>query len=214
MIRVLIADDHDVVREGLAGFLGATTDMELIGEASDGAEAVRLCALLMPDVVLMDLVMPLMDGIAATAAIRAAHGDTVKVVILTSFGDRDRVENALKAGAIGYLLKNSSVHEMTTAIRAAVAGRAILSPEATNALVQSQQQPKHVYNLKPRELEVLALLVGGKTNDQIAYELNLSRSTIKFHVSALLAKLGAESRTEAAAIAVREGLVPDPNGDD
>ncbi|MBC7869507.1 MAG: response regulator transcription factor [Chitinophagaceae bacterium] len=206
-IRVVLVDDHDVVREGLRGYLRVNEDIEVVGDASDGQEAIEVCRTLKPDVVLMDLRMPGMDGVEATRQIRALDL-AIQVVILTSFDDDDSIQNALQAGAIGYLLKNSNVHQVIAGIWAAYQGRSILSPEATQALIQSKTRiAKPNYNLKGRELEVLALLVDGMTNDQIAARLNLSRSTIKFHVSGILAKLGVESRTEAVALAMRENLL-------
>lgn len=206
-IRVLVVDDHDVVREGLAGFLRVTPDIELVGEAVSGEQAVSLCLSLQPDVVLMDVQMPgEMDGIAATRAIIQANC-TSRVLILSSFGDDRRVHQAMQAGATGYLLKNASIHQMTEAIRAAANGRTTLSPEVTQALIHAHSRPQPTYQLKPREKEVLTLLIAGMTNDQIARELDLSLSTIKFHVSSILAKLAVESRTEAVALAVRERLV-------
>ncbi|MDX1995555.1 MAG: response regulator transcription factor [bacterium] len=206
-IRVLLVDDHEIVREGLRGFLRMTDDFELIGEAGDGAEAVRFCQSNPPDVILMDLKMPVMDGVEATRQIRA-NNSAVQVVILTSFDEEDLVQQGLQAGAIGYLLKNTSVRQLIAAIRQAHVGKPMLSPEATEALIQSRiRPPRPTYNLKPRELEVLALLVEGQTNEQIALKLHLSRSTVKYHVSTILSKLGVESRTEAVGLAVKEGLL-------
>ena len=206
-IRVLVVDDHDVVREGITGFLRAFDDLELVGEARDGQEAVSMCGSFQPDVILMDIVMPTMNGMEATQQIRDKYPH-VKVVILTTFSDEDSVQQALEAGAVSYLLKNASIHEMSGAIRAAYAGKSVLAPEAAQALIKSRiRPPEPNYNLKERELEVLALMVKGMNNPQIAAQLYLSRSTIKFHVSAILSKLGVESRTEAVALAVERGLV-------
>lgn len=206
-IRVMIVDDHDVVREGLSGFLRAMKDITLVGEASDGVEAVELYQRLVPDVVLMDLQMPRKGGIQATEEIYAYDPDA-RVIILTSFGDDDLVQDAIRIGAIGYLLKNASVKEMVDAIRAAAIGKPTLSVEATQALIRAQTRPKKPnYHLKEREIEVLALLVQGRTNDQISVELEISRSTVKFHVSSILAKLNVESRTEAVSLTLREGLL-------
>lgn len=206
-IRVMLVDDHDVVREGLRGFLRTAEDFEIVGEANNGQEAVERCATLHPDVVLMDLKMPVMDGVRATEQIRRQYPD-VQVVILTSFDEDDLVERGLRAGAIGYLIKNANIHETVASIRAAYAGKAILAPEAAQALIQSKTRPSPAsYNLKERENEVLALMINGMTNEQIAQKLNLSRSTIKFHVSAILSKLNVESRTEAVALAIRENLL-------
>lgn len=206
-IRVMIVDDHDVVREGLSGFLRAMKDISLVGEAGDGVEAVELYQRLSPDVVLMDVQMPRKSGLEATAEIYQ-YDPQARVIILTSFGDDDLVQDAIKIGAIGYLLKNASVKEMVDAIRAASVGKPTLSVEATQALIRAQTRPKkRNYHLKERELEVLALLVSGRTNDQISLELDISRSTVKFHVSSILAKLNVESRTEAVSLALREGLL-------
>jgi NarL family two-component system response regulator LiaR len=206
-IRVMVVDDHDVVREGITGFLRAFDDMELVGEARDGEEAIALCPQVQPDVILMDIVMPTMDGIQATEQLRTKYPH-VKVVILTSFNDEDKVQQGLQAGAISYLLKNASIYEMTSAIRAAYAGKPVLAPEATRALIRSHiRTPEPNYNLKERELQILALMAKGLNNPQIAAQLYLSRSTVKFHVSAILSKLGVESRTEAVALAVEHGLV-------
>lgn len=207
LIRVLIVDDHEVVREGLANYLRQCEGVLFVGQANNGLEGVALCQELAPHVVLMDLEMPRLDGVSATQQIKALT-PAVQVVILTSFGDEGHVQEALKAGAIGYLLKNASLQEMRRAIHDAHAGKSTLSPEAARALISAQTRPATPgYNLKPRELEVLALMVEGLTNAQIAQKLNLSISTIKFHVSAILAKLGVESRTEAVAVALQNNLI-------
>jgi NarL family two-component system response regulator LiaR len=206
-IRVMLVDDHTMVRRGLATFLKVFDDLALAGEAASGEDAIRLCAEVLPDVVLMDMVMPDMDGVTATRAIRQQFPN-VQVVALTSFKEEERVQNALQAGAIGYLLKDVSADELAQAIRAAHAGRATLSPEAAQALVQAATQPPTAgYGLTKRERDVLNLLVEGLNNTQIADRLVVSPSTIKSHVSHILAKLGVASRTEAAAFAVRHGLV-------
>jgi len=206
-IRVMLVDDHAVVRSGLGAFLLAFDDLELVAEAGSGEEAVRLCEQVRPDVVLMDLVMPGMDGAAATRAIREQCPD-IQVIALTSFKEKDLVEGALQAGAIGYLLKNVSADELADAIRAAHAGRSTLAPEAAQVLIQATREPPPPgYDLTPREREVLALMVEGLTNPEIAERLVLSPSTVKFHVSNVLSKLGVTGRTEAVALAVQHHLV-------
>jgi NarL family two-component system response regulator LiaR len=206
-IRVLIVDDHAVVRSGLGAFLMIYPDLELVGDASSGAEAIRMCEKFHPDVILMDLVMPGMDGAATTKAIRERWND-IQVIALTSFKEEDLVQGALQAGAIGYLLKNVSADELSDAIRAAHAGRPTLAPEAAEALIQaSLHQPTIGYDLTTREKEILNLMVEGLSNPDIAERLFVSRSTVKFHVSNILSKLSAESRTEAVAIAIQNHLV-------
>jgi len=208
-IRVLIVDDHAVVRSGLATFLQAFEDFELVGEAGDGGEALRLCAQAAPHVVLMDLLMPEMDGITATRGIRQRHPET-QVIALTSFQDQDRVQAAIDAGAVGYLLKNVSADDLARAIRSARAGRPTLAPEATQALMHAARQaPAPGHDLTPREREVLALMARGLNNAEIAKRLVVNRSTAKFHVSNILTKLGAASRTEAVALALTHHLVPE-----
>jgi NarL family two-component system response regulator LiaR len=207
-IRVVLVDDHAVVRSGLGAFLLAFDDLELVGEAGSGEEAVRLCEQVHPDVILMDLVMPGMDGAAATRAIRE-RCPQVQVIALTSFKEDELVQGALQAGAISYLLKNVSADELADAIRAAHAGRPTLAPEAAQALVQAASHPPPPgHDLTPREREVLALMVEGLSNPQIAERLVVSRSTVKFHVSSILSKLGVDGRTEAVALAVQNHLVP------
>ena len=208
-IRVLIVDDHAVVRSGLAAFLLAFDDLELVGEAAGGRAAVELCTATRPDIVLMDLMMPEMDGATATQAIRQALPET-QVIALTSFQEGDLVKAALQAGAIGYLLKNASADELSAAIRAAYAGRPTLAPEAARVLMQQASQPAAPSpgrDLSGREREVLALMVRGMNNPDIAAQLVIGRSTVKFHVSSILAKLGATTRTEAVALALQHRLV-------
>jgi NarL family two-component system response regulator LiaR len=206
-IRVLLVDDHAVVRSGLGAFLLAYDDLELVGEAGSGEEAVRMCPRVKPDVVLMDLVMPGMDGAAATHAIRARCPD-IQIIALTSFKEKNLVQGALEAGAIGYLLKNVSADELANAIRSANAGRPTLAPEAAQVLIRSTREgPPPGFDLTPREREVLALMVEGLTNPGIAERLVMSRSTVKFHVSNILSKLGVSSRTEAVALTLQEKIL-------
>lgn len=206
-IRVLVVDDHPMVRRGLAAFLKAIEGFELVGEAANGEVAVLICGQTQPDVVLMDVVMPVGDGITATRAIRQ-HYPQVQVIALTSFKETELVEQALQAGAIGYLLKDVSADELAQAIRAAHMGQATLAPEATQALVAVVTRPPALgHDLTERELDVLHWIVTGLNNTQIATHLGVSPATIKSHVSHILAKLGASSRVEAVALAMRHGLV-------
>ena len=207
-IRVMLVDDHAVVRSGLSAFLLAFEDLELVGEVRSGEEAVRLCDQYQPDVVLMDLVMPGMDGATATDLIRKKCPQ-IQVIALTSFKEKDLVEGALKAGAIGYLLKDVTAEELAGAIRAAHAGKPTLAPEAAQALIQATRSPvnKPGFDLTDREREVLALIVEGLNNNQIANRLVVSVSTVKDHVRSNLSKLGASSRTEAVALALQNKLV-------
>ncbi|MEO6060518.1 MAG: response regulator transcription factor [Thermoflexales bacterium] len=206
-IRVMVVDDHPMVRLGLATFLKVYDDLELVGEADDGAAALQLCKEVLPDVVLMDMVMPTIDGVAATRAIRQQFPST-QVIALTSFKEEGLVEKALQAGAIGYLLKDVSAERLVAAIRSAHKGKATLSPEATQILVEAANKPRPPgHDLTKREWAVLALLVEGLNNTQIAHQLGVSSSTVKTHVSAILSKFGVESRTEAAALALRHHLI-------
>jgi NarL family two-component system response regulator LiaR len=206
-IRVLIVDDHAMVRRGLAAFLKAKPDLLLVGEAANGGEAITLCERLLPDVVLMDLMMPGMSGAEATKVI-SSRWPEVRVIALTSFGDKEMVREALSAGALSYLLKNVSAEDLAEAIRAACGGRSTLAAEAVQALVQPVSNASAVGDeLTPREREVLALMVKGLTNPEIAERLVVSRSTAKAHVSNVLAKLGASNRAEAVALAVQRKLV-------
>jgi NarL family two-component system response regulator LiaR len=202
-IRVLLADDHDMVRLGLAMFLQVFDDLDLAGEAENGAEAVSRCAETQPDVVLMDVMMPGMDGAAATRLIRERF-PAVQVIGLTSFQEEGLVRRMLQAGAIGYLLKNVSPGDLATAIRAAHAGRPTLAPEAAVDLVRAAARPPAPgHDLTKREREVLDLMIEGLSNTEIAARLVVSLSTIKFHVSNVLSKLQVTSRTEAVALALQ-----------
>jgi two-component system, NarL family, response regulator LiaR len=206
-IRVLIVDDHAVVRSGLNAFISSYDDMVLAGEARSGEEAVNMCISEQPDVVLMDLIMPGMDGAAATREIRQKCPRT-QIIILTSFKDEVLVQKAIKAGAIGYILKDVQAEEIAEAIRMAHAGKSILSPEATQALIRAAtHQGPLGYDLSERELEVLALMVKGLSNTDIAAYLVVSLSTVKHHVSHILSKLDATNRAEAVALAVQNHLV-------
>jgi DNA-binding NarL/FixJ family response regulator len=205
-IRVLLVDDHSVVREGLHMFLGRDPELLVVGEAADGAEAVALARRLRPDVVLMDLLMPVMDGIAATAAIREELPD-IEVVALTSVLESESVVGAVKAGAIGYLLKDTQAAELRRAIKAAAAGQVQLSPQALAYLLHKVQLPETPEVLTGRETEVLRLLARGLSNKEIARELQVSEDTVKTHVAHILSKLGVQSRTQAVLAAMRLGLV-------
>ncbi len=206
-IRVLLVDDHTVVRSGLGAVLMANDDFTLVGEAGNGEEAIRLCERLQPDIVLMDLMMPVMDGVTATKIIREKWAN-INVIALTSFKEKEMVEGALKGGAISYLLKTVTAEELETAIRYAVAGQSRLSPEATQVLVQGIKEPKSTdFDLTDREKDILALMAEGLPNDEIASRLVVSQSTVKFHVSNILSKLGCTSRTEAVAMALKNRLV-------
>jgi NarL family two-component system response regulator LiaR len=206
-IRVLIADDHSVVRQGLCMFLGTDPELEIIGEARDGAEALRMTLQLHPDVVLMDILMPVMDGISATAAIRREAPDT-EVVALTSVLDDHSVVDAVRAGAIGYILKDTEAQELRRAIKAAAAGQVQLSPQVAARLLREVRTPEESLEpLTERETDVLKLLALGKANKEISQALNIGEQTVKTHVSHILNKLGVPSRTQAALYAIRSGLV-------
>jgi NarL family two-component system response regulator LiaR len=206
--RVLIADDHGVVRQGLRMFLGSDPELEIVGEARDGAEAVRLALELRPDVVLMDLLMPVMDGIRAIAAIRRQAPD-IEIVALTSVLEDASVVEAVRAGAIGYLLKDTEARELSRAIKAAAAGQVQLSPRAAARLMNEVRTPEQIREpLTERETDVLRLLARGKSNKEIGRALDITEQTVKSHVSHILDKLGLPSRTQAALYAMRAGLVP------
>lgn len=206
-IRVMVVDDHAMVRQGLATFLKVFDDLELAGEASNGIEAIELCNKVHPDVILMDIVMPDMDGITAIKKIKQKN-PCIQIVALSSFKDEALVVNSLQAGAIGYLLKNVSADELAHTIRTAYRGHVTLSPEATQVMIHAATQvPMPGHDLTDRERDVLALMIEGLNNTQIAQRLVVSPSTIKSHVSNILAKLNATCRTEAVAIAVRFGLL-------
>lgn len=205
-VRVLIADDHGVVRQGLVMYLKLDPEIEVVGEAANGEEAVSLAHDLKPDVVLMDVLMPVMDGITATERIKAEVPD-VEVVALTSVLDDGAVTGAVRAGAIGYLLKNTRPQELCRAIKGAAAGQVQLDPEAAAKLMREMRAPEKPETLTEREAEVLRLLARGKANKQVARELFVEEKTVKAHVSSILRKLGVSSRTQAALYAVRAGLV-------
>ncbi len=206
-IRVMVVDDHNVVRSGLATFLGAYEDFELVGEARNGLEALRLCHQTKPNVILMDLIMPEMDGIAATRAILADHPDT-RIIAMTSFEEEGLVEGVLAAGAMSYLLKNVTSEELARAIRDAVTGRSTLSPEAARVLVQATRPAKQPpCDLTEREMEALNLVVQGKSNRQIADAMVVTVATVKAHISSVLSKLQVSSRAEAIAYAIKHKIV-------
>jgi NarL family two-component system response regulator LiaR len=207
-IRVMIVDDHAMVRGGLRLFLSTQDDIEVVAEADDGREAVALCAQAQPDVILMDLVMPGVDGPTATAQIRQAHPQ-IQVIALTSFLEKDLVHDALQAGAISYLLKDVDANRLAEAVRAACRGQVTLSSSVAQMLVQEASGPPEPdYELTERELEILALLVKGQTNKEIATCLALSPGTVRIYVSTILSKLGVRNRTEAASLALQHNLVP------
>jgi NarL family two-component system response regulator LiaR len=206
-IRILLVDDHAVVRSGLSKFLLVNKDMELVAEASDGAEAIQLAGLRKPDVVLMDLMMPGIDGISATREIHQKYPQ-IKVIALTSFSEQNMVQGALQAGAVGYLQKNVTAAELANAIRSAYAGRMTLSPEAAQALAQSVTQSHLPGNeLTERERDVLRCMVEGLNNNEISEKLVISLGTVKFHISNIFQKLGAGSRVEAVKMAIEQKIV-------
>jgi two-component system, NarL family, response regulator LiaR len=206
-IQVLLVDDHNVVRSGLATFLRAYEDLELVGEAKNGMEAVNFCHQQQPDVILMDLMMPIMNGVSATRAILADYPD-IKIIAMTSFDEADLVNEVLGAGAMSYLLKNITAEELVKAIRDAVSGRSTLSPEAARVLIAStritKQQPD---DLTEREMEVFHLVVQGQSNQQIANAMVITVATVKAHISSILSKLQVSSRAEAIAYAIKHKIV-------
>jgi NarL family two-component system response regulator LiaR len=205
-IRIMIVDDHAVVRSGLGAFLSAVPDLELIGEAENGEQAVVRAKALKPDVILMDLMMPGMDGVSATRAIKECN-PAIQIIALTSFQEDELVQNAIKAGAIGYLMKNVSVRELEAAIRSARSGKMILSPEAAQALVRATQQAAETETLTSREQEILKLMVEGLNNAEIADRIVVSLSTVKYHISNILMKLGVENRVAAVTMAIQKKMI-------
>ncbi|MFO7320302.1 MAG: response regulator transcription factor [Chloroflexota bacterium] len=209
-IRILIADDHAVVRQGLRMFLTLDSDLEVVGEAADGQQALQLARELHPDVVLMDLLMPVMDGIQATSTLKQTMPD-IEVIALTSVLEDSSVVSAIRAGAIGYLLKDTEADELIRAIKAAANGQVQLSPKAAARLMREVRAPESPEVLTERETEVLRLLAQGKSNKEIAHILTISEPTVKTHVSSILGKLHVSSRTQAALHAARIGLVDNLN---
>ena len=206
VIRVLIVDDHSIMREGLCMLLARDPDLEVVGEAANGAEAIRQARHLRPDVVVMDLLMPILDGFAATRAIRVELPET-QVLALTSVLENASVIEAIRAGAIGYLLKDAHVAELRTAIKSAATGQVHLSPQASPYFLDIVRRPESPEHLTPREKDVLHLLVQGHSNKEIARNLYLAEETVKFHVRHILAKLGVQSRTQAILATIRLGMV-------
>jgi len=205
-IRIMLVDDHAVVRSGLGAFLSVNPDLELVGEAENGEQAVVRANLLKPDVILMDLMMPVMDGVAATQAIKKQNPQ-IQIVALTSFQEDELVQNALKAGAVGYLMKNVTARELAAAIKAAKDGKITLSPEAAQALVRANQQAEETETLTEREVEVLKLMVDGLNNAEIAERLGVSPSTVKYHISNIPQKFGVDNRVSAVSLALQRKLV-------
>jgi len=206
-IRVLVADDHPMLREGLVAVLGTQPDFDVIGEAADGSEVVRLAETLRPDVILLDLEMPKVDGVAALQGLRDA-GSEARTIVFTAYDTDERILRSLRSGARGYLLKGASRAEIFDAIRTVHSGGSLLGSAVTSRLLEHiEQGDERPSDLTPRELEVLALLASGLKNAEIADELFISERTVKFHVSSILAKLGADNRTEAVVLAARQGLI-------
>jgi DNA-binding NarL/FixJ family response regulator len=205
VIRVIVADDHGVLRDGLVAVISAQDDMELSGAAANGKEAVALCRAAPPDVVLMDLEMPVLDGIEATAHIVAEHPGTA-VLVLTSFSDQRRIVAALKAGAVGYLLKDAAADEVVRGIRAAARGESPIDPRAARLLIDAQNRPDPLEGLSSREREVLELLLDGLPNKLIARRLEISEKTVKSHLTSVFRQIGVTDRMQAALWAERLGL--------
>ena len=211
-IRVLVVDDHHLVREGIVAFLHEYDDLKVVGEAANGREAVEMTAKLAPDVVLMDLVMPEMDGVTAAREIHTQYPD-VQIVVLSSFGEEEHLKAALRAGVAGYLLKDLSPDELARGIREAHRGETPLAPQVAKKLIEAARESRgeesaEIASLSAREREVLALLGQGLTNNEIAKELSISDKTVKFHVSNILSRLGLDDRTQAALFAVKHGIAP------
>lgn len=208
MIRVAVADDHGVLRDGLAGLIAAQPDMEVVATAADGAEAVAICRTMKPDVVLMDLEMPVMDGIEATRAILAEAPETT-VLVLTSFSDRRQITGALDAGAVGYLLKDASADDVVDGIRIAAGGGSPLDPRAARSLLEAKSAPDPLAGISPREREVLALLLDGMPNKLIARRLEISEKTVKSHLTSIFRRIGVSDRVQAVLWVERQGLRSD-----
>ena len=205
-IRIMIVDDHAVVRSGLGAFLSAVPDLQLVGEAENGEQAVVRAKALKPDVILMDLMMPGVDGITATRSIKECN-PSIQIIALTSFQEDELVQSAIKAGAIGYLMKNVTVRELEAAIRSATAGKMTLSPEAAQSLVRATQQAAETETLTTREKEILKLMVEGLNNAEIAERIVVSLSTVKYHISNILMKLGVENRVAAVTMAIQRKMI-------
>jgi NarL family two-component system response regulator LiaR len=205
-IRIMLVDDHIKIHRSIAAVIDYIDGMELIAQASNGEEAIQLCREYMPDVILMDVIMPQMDGIEATRIIHEAF-PSVKILALSSFEDEESVRDMLLAGASGYILKNSSIDDLSSTIRSIFAGKAVFSPEIAQTLLQKQDSPHEDYGFTKRELEILRLMVTGLNNTEISNVLIISPNTVKFHVGNILTKLGVNSRVEAVAVAVAKNLI-------
>jgi DNA-binding NarL/FixJ family response regulator len=207
MIRLLLAEDHPVVRAGLERLLAIEEDIDIVGSAANGEEAVKLAARIQPDVVLMDLSMPVLDGIEATRRIVAAHDGAVRVVVLTSFSDRDEIMAAVDAGASGYLLKDAEPHELIAGVRAAARGEAPLAPKAARAVLETRAGERPTEDLSERERDVLRLVAQGLPNKRIARELRISEKTVKAHLTHIFQRIGVTDRTQAALWAHRRHMI-------